>query len=98
MTIATIPVGYFEVLDRRLSNRGVVQINNMDCPIVGDISMNITTVDVSHISTIPLNDRVVVMSDNPTYKNSTENNARMIGEIPYVLLTRIPQHLRRTIE
>lgn len=96
--IATIPVGYFEGIDRRLSNKGVVRIKNTDCPIVGVISMNITSVDVTDVpGGVKLGDRVVVISDVPEHKNSEVNISRDIGEIPYVVLARIPEHLRRQV-
>ncbi|MEK7501302.1 MAG: alanine racemase, partial [Patescibacteria group bacterium] len=45
MTIATVPVGYFEGIDCRLSNSGIILIGpeNIPCPIIGRVSMNITT-------------------------------------------------------
>lgn len=96
--IATIPVGYFEGIDRRLSNKGVVQIHGHDCPIVGVISMNISSVDVTDVPIeVRLGDRVVVISDNPADKNSEQNISRELGEIPYVVLARIPGHLRRRV-
>ncbi len=97
MTIATIPLRYFEGIDRRLSNKGVVQVRGIDCPIIGDVSMNITSIDVSQIDGIQLNEKVIVISDRATDKNSEENIAAQIGEIPYVILSRIPGHLHRRV-
>lgn len=97
MKIATIPVGYFEALDRRLSNRGFVQIHGIDCAIVGIISMNITTVDVSHLPHVQLGDAVTVISNNHSDKNSVLSMSRTIDEIPYVIISHIPEHLRRTV-
>lgn len=95
--IATIPVGYYECLDRRLANQGFVLVHDQECKIVGDVSMNITTIDVTNVSDVKIGDRVVVVSNVPTDKNSEENISRLIGTIPYEMLTRIPQHLRRRI-
>jgi alanine racemase len=62
MTIATIPVGYFEGVDRRLSRSNIssalandggvvlVGIKRIPCPIIGRVSMNITNIDVSKIA------------------------------------------------
>jgi alanine racemase len=95
--IATVPAGYFEGVDRRLSNCGFLKINNIYCPIVGKISMNITSIDVTSISNIKLGDRVVIISDNKNNKNSIENIANLAQTIPYEILVHIPQHLRRVI-
>jgi alanine racemase len=97
MTIATIPAGYFEGIDRRLSNTGVVTVRGIPCPIVGRVSMNITTIDVSHIPNVARNEHVIVLSNETTDPNSVEESARIAGTIPWEILVHIPQHLRRTI-
>ena len=95
--IATIPVGYFEGVDRRLSNNGIVKINCVDCPIVGQVSMNITSVNVTAITNPKVGNKVTVISANNDDKNSVKNIAKEIKTIPYEILVHIPQHLRRTI-
>ena len=45
MRIATIPLGYAEGLDRRLSNKGIVRIDSYESPIIGRVSMNITSIE-----------------------------------------------------
>ncbi len=97
MKIATIPVGYFEALDRRLSNIGFVKIHDIDCPIIGRISMNITTVDVSNVQNINIGDEVLVISDHYEDKNSITNMAKLCKTIEYENAIRIPQHLKRVI-
>ena len=97
MKIATIPVGYFEALDRRLSNIGFVKIHDKDCPIIGRISMNITKVDVSHLDNISIGDEVLVISDHYEDKNSITNMAKLCKTVEYENAIRIPQHLKRVI-
>ena len=98
MTIATIPVGYYEGIDRRLSNKGFVKVNEIFCPIVGRISMNITTIDVSEIPEIKIGDEVIVISRNKQDKNSIENISKTIDETkPYEIVVHIPSQLRRVI-
>ncbi|MBI4653139.1 alanine racemase [Candidatus Kuenenbacteria bacterium] len=93
--IATIPAGYFEGVDRRLSNLGFFKINDTYCPIVGRVSMNITSIDVTSISNIKLGDKVIIISNNKDDKNSIENIAKLTQTIPYEILVHIPQHLHR---
>lgn len=97
MTIATIPVGYYEGVDRRLSNKGFVKIGNAFCPIVGRVSMNITTVDVSEIPDVKIGDEVIVMSRNKQDKNSIENMAQECGTISYEGTVKIPEQLKRVM-
>jgi alanine racemase len=95
--IATVPMGYYEGVDRRLSNLGFYSVGGVACPIVGRVSMNITSTDVSAVPNVKLGDPVVVLSANPVDANSVENIAKQIKTIPYEILVHIPQSLRRVI-
>lgn len=99
MTIATIPVGYYEGIDRRLSNKGFVQVGNARtvCPIVGRVSMNITAVDVSEVRLPTIGTQVTVISNNPADPNSVTNLAKLCGVITYENAVRIPPHLKRVV-
>lgn len=99
MTIATIPVGYYEGLDRRLSNAGFVEIGPLRvmCPIIGRVSMNITCIDVSDCKNISIGDEVIVFSNNPQSKNSIFNIAKICNTITYEISTKIAQHLKRVV-
>lgn len=88
MTIATIPVGYFEGMDRRLSNTG---------KIVGRVSMNITTIDATEQKGLKRGNVFTVISAQPEDENSVESIAKTCGTIPYEILVHIPGHLKRVI-
>lgn len=47
--LATLPVGYRDGYDRRLSNVGQVRIAGRRCPVVGRVSMDLVTVDLSPV-------------------------------------------------
>ncbi len=98
MRIATVPVGYSEGVDRRLSNVGCFKFNSQKCSIVGRVSMNITSVDLGTVSEIKIGDKVVVISSNSQEENSVENMAKLAHTIPYDILVHIPQHLRRIVK
>lgn len=95
--IATVPVGYFEGIDRGLSNRGFFKIGNSYCQIVGKVSMNTTSIDISSLPGVKLDDKVVIISNNSSDVNSIESIAKLVNATPYQVLVHIPQHLRRTI-
>lgn len=91
MTIATIPVGYFEGVDRRLSNTE---------KIVGRVSMNITTIDAggyAENANLRRGDVFTIISKNPVDWNSVESMARKCETIPYEILVHIPGHLKRVV-
>lgn len=97
MVIATIPFGYYEGLDRRLSNQGVVSVRGVLCPIVGRISMNISTIDVSEVPEVTLHDEVEVVSVDSLAPHSIAAQARSSGDIPYTHLVHIVEHAHRDI-
>lgn len=108
MTIATIPLGYFEGIDRGLSSKGSIEVAGILCPIVGRVSMNITTFDVTALikdtggkSTanpgIRRGNIVTVISDDSTKPNSIEQMAQLAGTIVHTIAVHIPGHLKRVI-
>jgi len=97
MKIATIPLGYTEGVDRRLSNRGAVEIRGKLCPIIGRVSMNIVSVDVSDLATVELEDQVIVISNKRGAPHSVEAIAKTCSTIPYEILVHISPQLRRKL-
>lgn len=48
--IATIPVGFGEGYPRSLYNKGIVLIRGQRCPVIGRVSLNITTIDITDLN------------------------------------------------
>ena len=94
--IGVIAAGYYDGVDRGLSNKGFVKIKAEFSPIIGRVSMNMTTVDLSNINA-KVGDEVVIYSDNPKDKNSIENSAKICGKIPYEILVHLVQGTKRVI-
>lgn len=97
LTIGVLPIGYNDGVDRRLSNIGVVKVKGVFCPIVGRISMNITTIDISAVDNPTLGMEVEIISDNPEDKNSIESQAKLCKTIPHELLVHLPGYTRREV-
>ncbi len=95
--VATVPVGYFEGVDLRLSNYGFMKIGNSFAGVAGRVSMNITSLNVTGIPNLVSGQKVIVISSNKEDKNSVENIARICETIPYEILVHIPVGIRRTI-
>jgi alanine racemase len=95
--IATVPVGYFEGVDRRLSNCGFFKIRDFTCPIVGRVSMNITSIDVTSVPSVQFGETVTMISSSQNDNHSIENIAKLAKTIPYEIMIHIPPHLRRKI-
>ena len=64
--IATLPLGYADGYNRRLSNRGEVLVRGQRAPIVGRVSMDLTTIDVTDVEGAAVGDEVVLLGDGIT--------------------------------
>jgi len=95
--IGVIPVGYNEILDRRLSNKGWVKYKDKFYPIIGIICMNMAVIDLGKTKA-KLFDEVEVVSDNPKDKNSIGKMAEIAEMIPYELLVKINSSIRRVVK
>lgn len=60
MQIGILPIGYNDGVDRRLSNKGFVKINGKTCKILGRVSMNITTIDLTNTPNAKIGDTAVI--------------------------------------
>lgn len=59
--VAFIPVGYFDGFDFRLSNTGHAVINGIPVPILGRVSMNVATLDISNHQNVQVGDEVIIL-------------------------------------
>jgi len=87
MRLALLPVGYADGLRRELSASdagagGWVMIRGERAPIVGRVSMNLTTVDVSAIDGAAEGDEAVLLGEGIT----ADDHARLAGTIAYEIL------------
>lgn len=97
MTIGVVPVGYYEALPRTLSNKGFLEVNGVQCPILGRVCMNMCMIDLSHAET-KLFDPVIVYSRHSEQKNSVLEQSKTAGMIPYELLVHISESVARRLE
>ena len=81
--VATIPVGYDDGYFRSLSNRGVVLVRGHRAPVVGRVSMNMITVDVTHIPGVQPEDEVVLLGCQGGERVTAEEIADLCGSISY---------------
>ncbi len=97
MVLGLLPAGYYEGVDRRLSNKGFVKIKNTLCPIIGRVSMNMTTIDISQVKDPKIGDKVIIFSADPQDKNSVVNSAKIAQTIPYDLMVHLAESVRREL-
>jgi alanine racemase len=90
MEVATLEIGYADGLSRLLSNKGRVCIGGNLAPIVGKVSMDLTTIDITGI-TCDEGDMVEVIGKNIT----PQEIARLTGTIDYEVATSISARVVR---
>ncbi|MBN1662591.1 MAG: alanine racemase [Deltaproteobacteria bacterium] len=86
MRIATLPVGYGDGYGLILSNQGEVLIRGKRARIVGRISMDMCTVDVSHISDCEVGDEAVLLGSQGDESISANDIAGRVNTISYEIL------------
>ncbi len=97
MVIGILPIGYNDGLDRRLSGKGSVEIKKTVCPIIGRISMNLTTIDIDKVKNPTTGQKAIVFSDNPDNPNSIQSAALICETTPYVLMVNLDSSTKRII-
>lgn len=94
--IATVPIGYHDGLPRALSNIGQFTVRGQRAPIVGRVSMDWTTVDVSEIGDVAVGDDVTIIGNEGTHEIRAEDIARSTNTISYEITCGIsPRVIRK---
>ncbi len=93
--IATVPVGYADGLSRALSNRGRALVRGRSASIVGNISMDLTLLDVTDIPGVAVGDEVVLIGASGGESITALEIAREIGTVPYEVLCSIGKRVPR---
>lgn len=92
--VGVVPVGYYEGLDRRLSNKGWIKYNDEYYPTVGNICMNMCLVNFGEVKS-NLYDEAEVIGQSG--QNSIEEMAKIMGTIPYEVMVKLSSSIRREI-
>jgi alanine racemase len=99
--IAVVPIGYGDGYPR-IRNQGWVLIHGQRAPLVGSVSMDALTVDVTGIRAVQLGDEVVVMGRQGSAEISVHELAAWKGSVSYDLLagwrSRLPRVYHSTFE
>lgn len=92
--VATIPIGYADGLDRHLGEgHWSMLVAGKPAPTVGRICMDSCMIDVTDIEGVQEGDQVVIFSSQSG--NTTEDMARVLGTIPYEILTSVSSRVKR---
>jgi alanine racemase len=95
MRIAVLAVGYADGLPHRLSNRGKVIACGRLVPILGAVSMDVTTIDVTDVPQLGPGDAVTLMGAEGPARIDAQQIARLAGTISYSVLCGISSRVKR---
>jgi alanine racemase len=102
--IATLPVGYADGYDRRLSGRpgfgkGEVLVRGRRAPVAGTVCMDMTMVDVTDVPGVAVGDEVVLLGAQGSEVIDADELAERCGTISYEVLcavgARVPRRYQR---
>lgn len=91
-TIATVGIGYADGYIRSLSNgKGKMLLHNTLVPVIGNICMDMTMLDVTGVKNVNEGDEVIVFGEGLP----VQHLAKWINGIPYEIMTGISQRVKR---
>ncbi|HEY7209182.1 MAG TPA: alanine racemase [Bryobacteraceae bacterium] len=92
--LAVLAAGYADGIPHRLGNRGSVIVRGKLAPIVGAVSMDLTTVDVSEID-VTVGEAVTLLGSEGAVSIDAQQIARWAGTISYSVLCGIHARVKR---
>ena len=95
MRLAVLAAGYADGVPHRLSNRGKVIAGGRFAPIVGTVSMDLTTIDVTHSPELQPGDVVTLLGKEGDVSLDAQEIARTAGTISYNVLCGISARVKR---
>jgi len=95
MRIAVLAAGYADGIPHRLSNKGRVIVKGQYAPIIGAVSMDLTTIDVTHCPPIQVGDPVTLLGTEGPASIDAQQIARVAGTISYSVLCGIHARVKR---
>jgi alanine racemase len=93
--IAVLAAGYADGIPHRLSNKGRVIVKGQLAPILGAVSMDLTTIDVTHCPPVEVGDPVTLLGSEAGLSIDAQQIARIAGTISYSVLCGIHARVKR---
>jgi alanine racemase len=93
--IASVSIGYADGVFRARSNHGWALVKGRRAPLVGTVSMDTVTLDVSDIEGVAAGDGATFIGADGAERITAEQVARWSGTISYEVLTAIGRRVQR---
>lgn len=95
MRLAVLAAGYADGIPHRLSNRGSVIVHGKLAPIVGAVSMDLTTIDATQSPELSAGDAVTLIGSEGGVSIDAQQIAKWAGTISYSVLCGIHGRVKR---
>jgi len=95
MRIAVLAAGYADGIPHRLGNRGQVIVKGKLAPVVGAVSMDLTTIDVTGCPDLKTGDSVMLLGSEGVVSINAQQMAKWAGTISYAVLCGIHARVKR---
>lgn len=93
--IAVLAAGYADGIPHRLSNRGSVIVNGTLAPILGAVSMDLTSIDITDTPPVQVGDAVTLLGSEGSATIDAQQIAKWAGTISYSVLCGIHARVKR---
>ncbi len=95
--LATLPIGYNDGIPFRLglSGRGQVLLRGQRCPIVGAVSMDYCTIDITHVHNASIGDKATLIGQDGCNMLTAADMAQAADTIPYEITCRLGSRVQR---
>ena len=93
--IGVLPVGYADGYRRGLQHGGEVIVRGARAPVVGAVSMDLTTIDVTDIAGASVGDEVILWGESGDEVISVNDVARLAQTISYEMLCTVGKRVPR---
>lgn len=95
MRIATVPIGYADGYPRRLSNKMSMLVNGHRAPVIGNVCMDQTMLDVTGIDNVSEGKQITVFGKDGGAYISVDELAEKAGLINYEVLCSLSRRVPR---
>ena len=95
MRIAVLAAGYADGIPHRLGNRGQVIVKGKLAPVVGAVSMDLSTIDVTDCPDLRAGEAVTLLGSEGGASINAQQMAKWAGTISYAVLCGIHARVKR---
>lgn len=97
MTIAILPVGYNNGYSRSLSNKGHVLIHGKRAEVLGVVTMNTISVNITDIENAQIGDIAILIGKHNGVRITVASFSEMSNNLNYQVLARLPENIPRLV-